>query len=280
MAQNQTYTFNNEIDTVEISSIGARIIVLPREESGIYVEYSNPNDAPEFCAVLTNKTLSLKEQFSFSIFGNKPSENYTLKVYLPTVCYAKLKVSTASGGADIGEVNAKAFELNTASGDIHINAFFEDVKLQSASGNITLSNPTKNIAASLRTCTVSGSTTVIGYKAEKFSIHSVSGKTSYNSASGAGEISVTSGNIDVTYADWSGDLSISAISGSVSVFLPEAAGMELKFDGLSGCMKTDLGSSKGSFLNLGKGTTGEFGGENKHKVNVSLTSGSVTIAQQ
>lgn len=279
MADKKTYTFTNEISTVEVSSIAAKIIILPHDGEGITAEYCNPKDAPELCAVLCDKTLTFKEQFSLNIFGTKPAEDYTLTVYLPAVCYEKLKVNTASGGADINGVSAKAFELNTASGDISINAFFEDVKLQSASGNITLTNPTENAACSVRTCAVSGSTTVNGYKADSFSVHSVSGNTTLNGISGSGEIAVTSGKIELNYAEWNGDLKVSAISGNVNVNLPENAGMELKFDGMSGTLKTDIGCEKGKFMNIGKGTSGEFGGENKHKITVSLTSGNVAVAQ-
>lgn len=279
MAQTQTYTFTNDISTIEIAALGAKTRVLPYDGEGILVEYNNPFDAPEFCAVLSGKTLSLKEQFSFNIFCNKSSEDYTLTVSLPAVCYEKLKISTTSGGAEIGAVSAQSFELNTASGDISVNAFFENVKVQSVSGSVTLKNPTDKAARTLTTCNVSGSTSISGYTAENFSVHSVSGKTSVSDIGGAGEIAVTSGNVDVSYAQWSGDLKISAISGNVNVFLPAQAGVDLKFEGMSGSLKTDLGNEKGKFISLGKGTAGEFGGENKHKVNVSLTSGNVTIAQ-
>ena len=35
MADKQTYTFSNEIDTVEVSSLGAKIIVIPQEREYI-----------------------------------------------------------------------------------------------------------------------------------------------------------------------------------------------------------------------------------------------------
>lgn len=280
MADKQIYRFPNEIDTIEITSMGAGIKVLPHEEKEIYVEYDNPKDTPEFCAVLTNKTLTLKEQLSFSIFGNKSSEDYTITVMLPSVCYSKIKVNTTSGGADVSNVSAQSFELNTASGEINVNSYFEDIKITSASGNINLSNPTDNTAKSLRTRAVSGNANINGYRAENFSIHSVSGRTCYNGACGAGEISVTSGTVDVNYAEWAGDLNVSAISGSVNISLPAESGLDISFSGISGMLKTDIGNTKGNFMNLGKGTSGQFGGENIHKLTVNLTSGVVTAAQQ
>ncbi|MGN1248321.1 MAG: DnaB-like helicase N-terminal domain-containing protein [Paludibacteraceae bacterium] len=223
----------------------------------------------------------LRQQGTFEEVGGASTLSELTRLVASTahLCFEKLKVNTASGGADISGVSAKAFELNTASGDISINAFFEDVKLQSASGNITLTNPTENAACSVRTCAVSGSTTVNGYKADSFSVHSVSGNTTLNGISGSGEIAVTSGKIDLNYAEWNADLKVSAISGNVNVNLPENSGMELKFDGMSGALKTDIGCEKGKFMNIGKGTSGEFGGENKHKITVSLTSGNVVVAQ-
>lgn len=280
MADKQIYRFPNEIDTIEITSMGAKIIVRPHDEEGIYVEYDNPKDTPEFCAVLNGKTLTLKELLSFSIIGNKPAEDYTISVFLPAVCYNRIKINTTSGGADVENINAENFELNTASGEINVNSYFDNIKVTSASGSINLSNPTENTAKSLSTRAVSGSASINGYRAEKFSVHSVSGRTCYNGACGAGEISVTSGTVEVNYAEWAGDLNISAISGSVNVSLPADSGFDVSFSGISGMLKTDIGNAKGSFMNLGKGTSGEFGGENKHKLNVSLTSGVVTVAQQ
>lgn len=298
MADTQTYTFINDIDTVEISSLGAKIIILPQEREDIFVEYSNPKDSPEFCAVLSGKTLSLKESFTLSIFGSKPTEGYTITVYLPLKTYQKIKINTASGGVEVGEVSSEEFSLNTASGDININAFFNNVKLQSASGNIKLNNPLANAenqvfldkeedsaptvytAKSVSVCTVSGNATVSGYRAEEFGIHSVSGTTTITGTSGKGSISATSGTVNVEYADWNDDLNVSLISGIVNITLPEDSGIELSFSGVSGMFKTDLGQPKGNFINLGKGTNGDFGGANKHKMNVSLTSGIVTAAQQ
>lgn len=295
MAEKQTYNFSNEISTIEVSSLGAKITIQPYDGSDIYVEYSNPKDSPEFCAVLSGKALTLKESFSFSIFGCKPAEDYYILVNLPRRTFEKIKVNTASGGVEIGRVQANAFSLNTASGNINVNSFFSEVKLQSASGNITLTNPGAadsadgfvedkeagaGIAKLLNICTVSGNATVTGYKAEEFAVHSVSGTTSVNGISGKGSVSATSGSVNLSYAEWSGDLNISLISGNVNVELPADSGFDLAFNGVSGMVKTDLGREKGSFMNLGKGTNGEFGGANKHKISANLTSGTVTVAQK
>jgi DUF4097 and DUF4098 domain-containing protein YvlB len=195
---------------------------------------------------------------------------------------------------EVGEVSAENFTLNTASGNININAFFNNVKLQSASGNITLTNPLANnrdvvsldkegtpvyTAQSLSVCTVSGNAAVSGYRTELFTVHSVSGKTAIDGISGRGQVSVTSGSVDISYAEWNNDLSVSLISGNVKVTLPENSGIALTVNGVSGSVRTDLGQAKGSFMNLGKGTSGDFGGENKHKLDASLTSGMVTVAQ-
>ncbi len=296
MAEKQTYTFTNDIETIEVSSLGAKIIVTPQERSDIYVEYDNPKDAPEFCAVLSGRTLTLKESFSFSIFGSKPAEGYTISVFLPLKTFRKIKINTASGGVEVGEVSSEEFSLNTASGNISVNAFFDQVKLQSASGNITLTNPLADkqvvsldkedgqpahyTARSLHVCTVSGNATVSGYRTEEFGVHSVSGRTTVTGISGRGSVSVTSGNVDISYAEWNNDLNVSLISGNVNISLPENAGVTLTVSGVSGSVRTDLGQSKGSFMNLGKGTSGDFGGENRHRLDASLTSGTVTIARQ
>ena len=278
--EKQVYRFNNDIDTLEVSSMGAKITLKPGDGDEIYAEYINPRSSPEFCAVLSGKTLTFKEKLTLSLFCAKPEEEYSINVTVPRRTFAMIKINTASGGADIEGVCAQSFQLNTASGDIKVNAFFEDVKLQSASGSIKLTNPEKTTAKKLSLCSVSGSTEIVGYKAEEFSLHTVSGSVKYCGAAGKGKIAVTSGKTEVSYAEWNDSLAISAISGNITVSLPEGSGMDLKFDGASGSLLTDLGTEKGKFMNLGKGTSGIFGGENCHPVKVSLTSGKVTVCAE
>ena len=62
MADKQTYTFSNDITTVEVSSLGAKIVVIPQNRADIYVEYDNPKDSPEFCAVLSGKLQHFRKQ--------------------------------------------------------------------------------------------------------------------------------------------------------------------------------------------------------------------------
>lgn len=278
--EKQIYRFNNEIDTLEVHSMGARITVRPHDEEVFYAEYNNSRSTPEFCAVLNGKTLIFKEKLAFTLFAPKPEGEYSINVLVPRQLLGKLKISTASGGAEIEGVRAQTLELNTASGSIDVNAFFDSVRIQSASGSVKLLNPEKTVAKSLSVCTVSGSAEITGYKADEYELHSVSGMTKYVGAAGKGKIAVTSGNVDVVYDEWNGGLDISAISGNITVSLPEGSGMDLKFDGVSGSLHTDLGAEKGNSMNLGKGTAGVFGGENSHPVKVSLTSGTVAINQQ
>lgn len=278
--EKQIYRFNNEIDTLEVHSMGARITVRPHDEAEFIAEYNNSKDTPEFCAVLNGKTLIFKEKLAFTLFSPKPDGDYSINVLVPRQLLGKIRISTASGGAEVEGVRAQTFDLNTASGNIDVNAFFDTVKIQSASGNVKLVNPEKNVAKNLSVCTVSGSAEIVGYKADEYSLHSVSGITKYLGACGKGKIAVTSGNIDVSYDEWNGDLDISAISGNINVSLPEGAGMDLRFDGVSGSLRTDIGCEKGKPMNLGRGTSGLFGGENSHTVKVSLTSGNVAINQQ
>ena len=277
--EKQIYRFTNEINALEVCSKGAKIIIRQHEGEEFRAEYSNPKDTPEFCAVLNGTTLTFKEKMSFSLFCPKPKEDYMIEVFVPETKLAKLKINTASGGADISDVTAEEFDLNTASGSIEVNACFDNVKIQSVSGSVNLTAPCTTTAKSLSVCTVSGNASVSCYKAEEFSLHSVSGKTVCDGISGKGKISVTSGSVDVRYDEWNADLDISAISGNIGVTLPESAGIDVKFDGVSGTLRTDIGMAKGQFMNLGKGTSGTLGGENCHKLNISLTSGKVQVAQ-
>ena len=282
MAEKQVYRFTNDIEEVEVCSIGAKIVISPTDDEGITAEYENPKDSPQFCAVLLDKKLTFKETPFIDIIGNignKTEENYKISVYLPKKLFAKITVNTTHGGVCAKDVSADSFDLNTASGDINVNAQFNEIRVKTASGRINVKNALEAPARAVNVTTVSGSVE-IDAKAEKFSLYSVSGNTVYNNASGEGNVSATSGKIDLNYCEWNGELNISAVSGSVNVTLPENSGIDVEFDGISGNLKTDIGSEKGKQINLGKGTRGTFGGENCHKVKVKLTSGNVTVSQQ
>ncbi|MBD5111623.1 MAG: DUF4097 domain-containing protein [Ruminococcaceae bacterium] len=281
MADKQIYNFTNEIEEVEVSSLGAKITVLSTEDSTITAEYQNPLDKPEFCAVLCGKKLTLKEKCTFNFFRSKAEGEYSITVRLPKTMYKKIKINTASGGVELPDaaVNAEHFELNTASGEININSAFVHAAIKSASGNVNVIGVEGLSPAELKISTVSGTVNVRNYSAEKYSISSVSGKTSYSGATGEGNITVTSGNVEITYAEWNKDLKINAVSGNVNIILPDDSGADVRFDGVSGTVKTNLNNTDGGFMNLGRGTNGEFGGSNKHKVNINLVSGKVTLAK-
>lgn len=281
MAEKQIYTFTNEINEVEIAALSAKITVESTDSEAITAEYENTGEKPEFCAVLTGKKVTLKEIWKLGMICSKGGES-AITVKLPKKLYSLLKIKTASGGVELSDsaVTAENFYLETASGEININAFFQNVKIKTASGKVTLENPTDNKAVSVDIAAASGEVTVKGYSTEKYKISSASGKTVYTDAAGDGEINVTSGNIEIDYSDWSGDLKIGAVSGNVKVTLPKDSGINVKFDGVSGMVKTDLGGEPGRFMNLGKGTNGEFGGSNKRNVAVNLISGTVTLASQ
>ncbi len=281
MAEKVTYTFTNDIEEVAVCSLGAKIVVETHDGEGITAEYDNPEDKPELQAVLCGKKLTIKETATFKLFAQKPKEGYQITMKLPRKLFKTLEVNTASGGVDISDtaVSAEAFKLHTASGDVSVNAFFSEVSVKSASGNVTITNPSDGTAKSLKIAAASGNISA-DYKAAKYAISSVSGKTEYKGAVGAGEINVTSGTINVDYAEWNDNLKVKAVSGNVNVNLPANSGVFVIFDAVSGTVRTDLGSEKGKFINLGKGTNGEFGGSNKHSAEISLVSGTVVLAQQ
>lgn len=281
MAEKVTYTFTNDIEEVAVCSLGAKIVVETYDGEGITAEYDNPEDKPEIQAILCGKKLTIKETPTLKIFSPKPTEGYQITMKLPVKLFKTLEVNTASGGVEISDsaVTAEAFKLHTASGNVNVNAYFSEVNVKSASGNININNPSDGAAKSLKISAASGNITA-DYKAEKYAVNSVSGNTKYSGAVGEGDINVTSGTITVDYAEWNGDLKVKAVSGNVNVNLPADSGINVKFDGVSGTVRTDLGNEKGKFISLGKGTNGEFGGSNKHTAEISLVSGTVVLAQR
>lgn len=279
MADKKIYTFTNEIDAVEVCAIGAHTDISSHDEDCIIVEYDNPLDKPEFCAVLCGKRLTLKENPTFRLFGSRLDGNYSITVRLPRKKFYEIKIKTASNGAETTDIEAENFVLNTASGSVVINGRFDNIKAKSASGNVKICGATGTTAKYLEITTASGNIST-DQRAETFSLSNVSGNTEYTNAAGKGSVSVTSGHINVDYAEWTDDLKINAISGKITVSLPKDSGADIEFDAVSGFVKTDLGSKSGDLLNLGKGTHGQFGGSNVHKVSVNLVSGSALILQK
>lgn len=274
--EKQVYKFTNEIEQIKISALAAKLVVTAHDEDFILAEYDNPKENPKFCAVLQDKKLIFKEDAAFFGIFSKPDEEYTISVFLPRKAFSKIEISTASGGADIKEIEANVFELATASGDISASGIFADIKLKSASGNVAFTNNSEIPAKSLKVSTASGNVDVTA-PAEKFSLACVSGKTVYRSACGTGSISITSGSVDVDYKEWNGALSLSVVSGKANIAVPDDSAAELSFNGASGMLKTDIGGEKGKLMNIGKGTNGVLGSGNVQKLDVRLTSGTVTV---
>lgn len=279
MADKKIYSFTNEIEAVEVCALGAQIELIVYDGESITAEYDNPADKPEFCAVLCGKRLTLKETATFSIFREKPEGEYKITVKLPRKKFYEVKLKTTSGEVTTpAELEAENFTLVTASGSSEVDGKFDNIKIKSASGSVKLIGGMENTAKKLSITSVSGSVTT-DRSADEFSLSNVSGHTEYTNAKGTGNVAVTSGSVDISYAQWTDDLKISAVSGKVNAYLPENSGADIEFDAVSGRVKTNLGSNSGDVLNLGKGTHGQFGGSNVHKVNVSLVSGTVSVLQ-
>lgn len=275
--EKQVYKFTNEINEVKVSVLAACLTVTTHDEDYILAEYDNKAEAPKFSATLTENKIIFKETKVFWAF-TRPFEKHTLNVYLPKKMFKSIEVCTASGGAQVSDVQAEKFVLNTASGEINVSGDFQDIKIKSASGNVKFANTSDAPAKSFKIASASGNIEA-DCRAENFSVSGVSGKIVYNNACGKGSVSMTSGKIDVNYAEWNDDLTVNVVSGKTNVNLPEGSGAEICFNGVSGVIKTDLGGEKGKFMNIGKGTNGTFGAGNVHKITANSTSGCITVTE-
>lgn len=277
MSQQLSYTFTNELEELSVSSLGAAVKVEPCDGDSVTVEYLNPDSKPEMCVVICGRKLMIKETVTFGVFSRKSAEGYSITLKVPSKQWKSLAVNTGAGAAEIAEgVTAERLTVNSGSGNVTVGSYFEDVNIRSASGQVTLSCSEGKTAKSLRVSSASGTVEIEDYKAERFSLTLASGKANYTGAVGEGAVKVTSGTVEVVYSKWESDLKISAISGKATVRLPEGSGANIRFDGVSGAVRTNLGNPE-HFLLLGKGTNGEFGGEPKHNITVNLVSGEAVI---
>ena len=128
----------------------------------------------------------------------------SLKIYIPKDFYKDLKLNSVSGEIEFGNLKSDNLIINSVSGNIDLtNIVSKEVKIKTVSGSIEVTD---------------------------FSFNSFSSTT-------------ISGNANI-YAldDWS-NIKATSVSGKVSVFVTENSKPVIKYNSISGDLKSDLGTN-------------------------------------
>lgn len=268
------YTYNDVYTAIEVGVISCDVTISKSTDNNTYINYESKRSSNNIEAYVSNNTLHIKENthFVFSLCWWGTSAQ--LEIKLPSKTYESFKYNTVSGNAEINDIIAENGTINTTSGDIYVSMYANNMNVNTVSGNVNVTNSTKTKCKTLTTNTTSGNVNVTGFTPEQFHISSVSGNTTVSGLGGTGTIDLTSGDFTAEFAEWTGDVRLSAISGNMNLKLPQDAGANISFSGLSGSVRSAL---NGNNVSIQKGGSSTVGGTNIHNISVSLTSGDVNI---
>lgn len=273
--QKQDYSFADTVTNLNISVVNSDLHIKLTDTKTVNVTYKNCNR--NTCSVnVENGTLNVREQtmflFSFGFFMGRN----TLEIELPEAEYNNVNIASTSGGGTFEDLICNTLNLSTTSGDFEISTFASKLAVASVSGNMKISNCTDKTCESFSLATTSGDYTIQNFRtSDGFKLNTVSGDVTLKGVSGKGKLEMTSGDVEIRYAEWTDDLEISTISGSVDIILPEGSGACVTANGLSGNCEVNLG---GTDVEVKKGSTSTIGGANVHNINVSMTSGDISIS--
>ncbi|MCL2638771.1 MAG: DUF4097 domain-containing protein [Oscillospiraceae bacterium] len=261
--------FDEAYTNVEIGVLAARTEIVASPDGVTRVNYSGNNNYRnvEFIAEISGNTLVVREKGSFLSGGwNWNWWNWgvsigqtTLEIQLPEAVYNKIDIELTSGS-----VKGELPEVD----NLHVNI---------TSGSVVLDYRHVNTANHLRSHSTSGNITINGFSPETYDVYLTSGNQRISGLSGSGNIRLTSGTANIGFDEWNGELNIKITSGSANITVPRGSGVnDMNFSRTSGSFKWSLDNDTGSMSRSASGVS--FGGENRQRVNVDLTSGSASIS--
>lgn len=160
-----------------------------------------------------------------------------LTVLLPEELILKgLKINGVSAEMEVGSIQAEELNLNTVSGDLEVTGctITESADFDTTSGAVTAE--VFGAMRELRASTVSGKVSVTAQSVETVDMDS------------------TSGDLLLSAEETPDRIDADTVSGTVTLILPEDAGMTLRFDTVSGKLSSELpGETEGKDSVFGDG---------------------------
>lgn len=226
-------------------------------KDGNFVENSYQLERIETADELRIKIVSPKAFFRID------ERDLALEIELSDACKT-LRVETASGDVDLGELNLDEIRVRTASGDMEIETLRSTrVILNSASGDYSIDD----LKGDLSIETASGDMEIDGHQGEALSITSVSGDLRYAGTARSVKITSVSGDGELELSNIE-NVKIDTVSGDFEIQLPrDISGVKLNFSAMSGELDFDLMDKKGRYEGHGGSTLIGDG-----KINLSLNS--------
>lgn len=187
---------------------------------------------------LTIKVEAARKGGWLNFGGDASMKPTTLKVSVPRA--AALDIDVVSANADLADLAGGKLEVDSVSGEVHINATSPAVDVDSVSGNIRIEGQ----ADKLDLETVSGDIHAPAAGSRDVSLESVSGDirfgggalTELEASTVSGDLSVQAGLAP------GGKLSIDSMSGDIAVVLPKATSAKLEASTFSGDIESTVGT--------------------------------------
>jgi len=262
-AYNVSREFKDSFSDIEIGILSARTTIRVSQDGVARVDYNGNRNFRnvEFIAEVRGNTLIIKERGTIRWSGNWSwgwnTGRTTLDIELPEDVYSKIIIDITSG---------------SISGDLPDT---HDLDINVTSGNVTLRfDEDREQRGNLKSRTTSGTVNVHGFNPDTYEVHSTSGTQNIHNLSGSGTLRLTSGRVNLNFDEWDGGLRVNVTSGSASIALPEGGGAELTFSRTSGSLSYSFGNDSGRLNSSG---SRNIGGDNRQRVDVNITSGSVRI---
>jgi len=184
---------------------------------------------------------------------------------------SSLEVNLTSGNVEIGDIDAKNYDVQASSGNVTLGNWRGEGKMRVTSGNIRL----HSLAGAGHEIRSSSGTVRIGSLSGDTALHVTSGTVRVEHFEGSGSISSSSGSVNVGIDRLAGDLSIRCTSGAVRVTVPNSQAFYLEAESMSGSVKTDFPSAKD-----GRRTVASVGTSPEYTLRCHTTSGSVRVGYQ
>jgi len=184
--------------------------------------------------------------------------------------WGNTSLSSTSGMITAGSLLGDS-EIKTTSGDIQLDSVQGDLHLSASSGEVSVFDLTGNGDFS----TTSGDIQIDNVQGELY-LSSSSGEISVFDFIGNGKFITTSGDIKVAFQEITGDVLINASSGEVKCSIPEDAAFEFLANTSSGEITTSFDDNL-LFNKKGNNASGSIGNNVANTMNISTTSGDITV---
>lgn len=271
----QNFDYDQKIDEIEINTVSCDVRIEKSSDDQTHVTYSSFRSA-KFSSTLKNGKLKIEEDPVFIIsFFSCSNMHSTLTIELAETEIDSFTFNNVSGDLSVVDLISDDLNINTTSGTINFDGYGNNINIYSISGDTIFTNTTDKKSKSLTVNTTSGDYYFKDVMPEKTKVNSTSGDYNFEGLTGKVEISSMSGSYTLSYSEWNDDLKIDSTSGDYNILLPEGSGANVKFNAISGELRSNLDGNRVDINN--KTSKVEIGGSNKQEIEIYTTSGDYVV---